>query len=283
MTLLQAIHATKVLALAGLLVATTCFPLEARDWRGAGGVQMRTNHVRMYQGRPGPRYEFGGMSYRNGWNRNRMPRRDWMSNNGLPDVNTRTRHIRLPRYRPYPGSYAGRWEHRGGWVRDRAGHDIWTSGGRRHDGRPRIVNGLQEANGLPEVETRTRHVRLPRYRPYPGPYVERWGSGGGWVRDRAGRDIWTSGGQRRDHRPGRYDGDEFPGNIPGLGAYGGGISAYVDLGNGMYFNQEGNYGYADEGELAPPPQVKSGKIINVTPQTMNRSCAYEHGVCVIRR
>lgn len=277
MTLFKAIHATKVLALAGLVIVTTCIPLEARDWGGARGVQTRTNHVRMYQGRPGPRYEFGGMGYRNGWNRNRMHRRDWMANDGLPDVNTRTRHVRLPRYRPYPGPYTGRWEHRGGWVRDRAGNDIWTSGGRRHDGRPRI------ANGLPEVETRTRHVRLPQYRPYPGRYAEHWGSGGGWVRDRAGREIWTSGGQRRDYRQSYYGGDEYPDTIPGIGTYVGGISAYVDLGNGIYFNQEGDYGYADDGQSESPPQTRRGKIINVTPQTMNGSCAYEHGVCVIRR
>ncbi|WDZ76337.1 hypothetical protein PWG15_17310 [Ensifer adhaerens] len=277
MTLFKAIHATKVLALAGLVIATTCMPLEARDWGGARGVQTRTNHVRMYQGHPGRGFEFGGMSYRNGWNRNRIPRRDWAGNNGPPEVNTRTRHVRFPRYRPYPGPYAGRWEHRGGWVRDRAGNDIWTSGGRRHGGRTDI------ANGLPGVETRTRHVRLPQYRPYAGPYVERWGSGGGWVRDRAGREIWTSGGQRRNYRQGYYGDDGFPDSIPGLGAYGGGISAYIDLGNGIYFNQEGDYGYADEGQSEAPPQNKRGKIINVTPQTMNGSCTYEHGVCVIRR
>ncbi|OCP12760.1 hypothetical protein BC374_14315 [Ensifer sp. LC13] len=162
-------------------------------------------------------------------------------------------------------------------MRDRAGNDIWTSGNRRHDGRPAIYGGL------PEVDTRTRHVRLPRYRPYPGPNAERWGNGSGWVRDRAGRAIWTSSGRRNDYRPGIYGGDEFPDIIPGIGAYVGGISAYVDLGNGIYFSQEGDYRYADDSGYAPPPQVKRSKIITVSPQTMNRSCAYEHGVCVIRQ
>ncbi|MBK5566640.1 hypothetical protein [Ensifer sp. SSB1] len=279
MSLFRAIHATKVLALAGLVIATTCIPLEARDGGGARGFQMRTNHMRMSSDRSFPGYQVDRSGYRNGWNRNRMPRRDWMANNGLPEVETRTRHVRLPQYRPYPG-YGGGWEHRGGWARDRAGNDVWTSGGRRHDGRRGIDNGL------PEVETRTRHVRLPQYRPYPGPYADRWGNGGGWVRDRAGREIWTSGGQRRDYRPnyyGSYGNDEYPDTVPGIGTYVGGISAYVDVGNGIYFNQEGDYGYSDDGTYAPPPQSRRGKIINVTPQTMNSSCAYEHGVCVIRR
>ncbi|HEV7319297.1 MAG TPA: hypothetical protein VGO04_11885 [Ensifer sp.] len=278
MVLFRAIHATKVLALAGLVIATSCIPLEARDRFGAGGVQTRTFHNRMYSGHSGgPRHEFGGMRYSSGWNGNRGSRRDWASNGGPPEVETRTRHNRLPHYRPYPGPYSDRFQHRGGWGRDRAGRDVWTAGGRR-DGRP----GIYEMP--PEVETRTRHVRLPDYRPYAGPYIDRGNGNGGWVRDRAGREIWTSGGQRRnDYRPGIYGGDEFPDIIPGIGTYVGGISAYVDVGNGIYFSQEGDYRYADEGDYAPPPRVNRGKIINVTPQTMNRSCTYEHGVCVIRR
>ncbi len=98
MTLFTAIHATKVLALAGLVIATTCIPLEARDWGGARGFQTRTNHIRMHSDRSG---------YRSGWDRNHMPRRDWMANNGLPEVNTRTRHVRLPDIAPTPATMPG--------------------------------------------------------------------------------------------------------------------------------------------------------------------------------
>lgn len=282
MTLFRAIHATKVLALAGLVIAASFIPSQARDWGGGRGVQTRTNHIRMYSDRAYPRYNFNRSGYRNDWNRNRVPRRDWMD--GLSGVETRTRHIRLPRYRPYPGPYAERWgQRRGGWSRDRGGRDTWTSGG-RHDGRPAIVDGVSvSVDGLPGVETRTRHIRLPQNRPYPGPYAERWGRGGGWARDRAGNEIWTSGGYRNNYNRGVYGNDEFPDTVPGIGTYAGGISAYIDLGNGIYFNQEGDYRYADDGEYVPPRPAKRGKIINVTPQSMNGSCAWEHGICVIRR
>ncbi|HEV7306228.1 hypothetical protein [Ensifer sp.] len=277
MILFRAIHATKVLALAGLVLATSCIPMQAADrsggWGGPPQAETRTRHIRMNSHRPYPRYDFDRMGSRRDWNR--MPRRDWADNGGPPEVETRTRHVRLPRYRP--GAYAGQWQHRGGWVRDRGGRDIWLSDARGQDRRPGIHDGL------PEVETRTRHVRLPQYRPYTGRLVERWGDGGGWVRDRAGREIWTSSGRSSDYRQGVYGGDEFPDIIPGIGTYVGGISAYVDVGNGIYFSQEGDYRYADDGGLAPPAEVNRGKIIDVTPQTMNRACAYEHGICVIRR
>ena len=273
MILFRAIHATKVLALAGLVIATSYIPMEARDRGGLPEVQTRTRHVRMNADRPYPRHDFDRTGYRNDRDRHRGPRRDWASNGGPPEVNTRTRHVRLPRYRPYPGAYAGRSEQRGGWVRDGAGRDYWTSDARRHDGRPGIYDVP------PQVSTRTRHVPLPQYRAKP----ERWGNGGGWMRDQAGREIWTSNNQGRDYRPNYYGGDEYPDVIPGIGTYVGGISAYVDVGNGIYFSQEGDYGYADEADFAPQPEARRGKIIDVTPQTMNSSCTYEHGVCVIRR
>ncbi|MEI2299214.1 hypothetical protein [Ensifer sp. MJa1] len=277
MTLFRAIHAIKVLALAGLFVATTIIPLEARDWGGSRGVQMRTNHVRMNSHRFYPRYNFNRMGHRGSWGRNGIPRRDWVSDNGLREPQIRTRHNRLPRYRYYDGPYTDRFGHRGGWMRDRAGRDIWTSGGRRNDGRPGIYDGLSEP------QTRTRHNRFPGYRPYPGPYAERWGNGGGWIRDRAGREIWTTSGRPYSYGRGSYGGDDFPDSISGIGTYGGGISAYSDPGNGIYINVEGNYVYSDDGDYTQPPQGNRGKIINVTPKNMNSSCSYEHGVCVIRR
>jgi len=100
MILFRAIHATKVLALAGLVIATSYIPMEARDRGGLPEVQTRTRHVRMNADRPYPRHDFDRTGYRNDRDRHRGPRSDWVSNGGPPEVNTRTRHVRLPRYRP---------------------------------------------------------------------------------------------------------------------------------------------------------------------------------------
>lgn len=217
MFLLRAIHATKVLTLAGLLVATACLPVQAGDWGGPPEVQTRTRHIRLHSQHSFSRYEFDRMGYRAARSRNQLPRNDWAFEN-----------------------------------------------------RPR------------EVETRTRHIRLPRYRPYDGYYTERLRYRDGWGRDRTAPSIWSLG-DRYAHRPDSYGGDGFPDTIGSIGTYAGGISAYRDPGNGIYFSQEGNYRYYDDGQFAPPPKVNRAKIIVVSPRTLNRSCAFEHGVCVIRR
>lgn len=217
MTLLRAIHATKVLALAGLLVAAACLPVRAGDWGGPPEVQTRSRHIRLHSHRSFTRHEFKRMDYRATHGRNRIPRNDWTAQNGPPEVETRARHIRLPKYRLYPRHYTERMRYRDGWGRDQAVRTIWTSG------------------------------------------------------------------DRYDHRPDIYGGDGFPDPIGSIGTYAGGISAYRDPGNGFYFSQEGNYRYYDDGQLAPPPKVNRAKIIVVSPQTFNRSCAWEQGVCVIRR
>lgn len=210
MVLFRAIHATKVLALAGLVIATSCIPMQAQDWGGPPEVQTRTRHIRMY-----PRHDFDRRDNRNHRGGSQISQRDW-ADKGPPEVDTRTRHVRLPRYRPH----TGRWKHRDG----------------------------------------------------------------GWVRDRVGREIWISG-RRTDDRRGFYGGDDFPDYIPGIGTYAGGISAFRVPGNGIYFNRDRNdrYRYVDDAEFAPQPRRKGPKIITVSPKTMNRACAYEHGVCVIRR
>ncbi|OCP18116.1 MULTISPECIES: hypothetical protein [unclassified Ensifer] len=217
MTLLRAIHATKVLALAGLLVATACLPVRAGDWGGPPEVQTRSRHIRLHSHRSFTRHQFERMGYRATYGRNQVPRNDWTAQNGPPEVETRGRHIRLPRYRPYDRHY-----------------------------------------------TERRHYR------------------DGWGRDQAMRNIWTSG-DRYDYRPDIYGGDGLPDTIGSIGTYVGGISAYRDPGNGIYFSQEGNYRYYDDGQFAPPQPVKRAKIIVVSPKTFNHSCAWEHGVCVIRR
>ncbi|MDP9631841.1 UNVERIFIED_ORG: hypothetical protein J2W85_003920 [Ensifer adhaerens] len=225
MTLLRAVHATKVLALAGLLVATACLPVRAGDWGGPREVQTRTRHIRLYSHRSFSRHEFDRMGYRTTYSRNRLPRNQWAAENGPPEVETRTRHIRFPRYRPYDRQYSERLRYRDGWGRDQAVRNIWTSGD-RYDHRPD-----------------------------------------------------SYGGERLDI----YGGDGFPDTIGSIGTYAGGISAYRDPGNGIYFSQQGNYSYYDDGQFAPPPQVKRAKIIVVSPKMLTRACAWEHGVCVIRR
>lgn len=217
MTLLQAIHATKVFALAGLIATTACLPVKAGDWGSPPEVQTRTRHIRLDSHRSFSRHEFDRMRYRHAHSRNDVPRNDWAFDNGLPEPETRTRHIRLPRYRPYEGRYAERLRYRDGWGRGQSVRNIWTSG------------------------------------------------------------------DRYDHQPDIYGGDGFPDTIGGIGTYAGGISAYRDPGNGIYFSQEGNYRYYDDAQFAPPPKVNRAKIIVVSPKMLNRACAYEHGVCVIRR
>lgn len=88
----------------------------------------------------------------------------------------------------------------------------------------------------------------------------------------------------RDHR--RHDRrhrDDFPSTVQG-NTYSGGLSAWRDGRNGIYFRSEG-YGYEpyDDGNGRNDGYRRQGKIIHVTPSTVGRSCSYEAGVCVIRR
>lgn len=187
---------------------------------------------------------------------------DW---GGPPEVQTRTRHIRLDSHRSF------------------SRHDFERMGYRQARSRNTVPrNDWAFENGLPEVETRTRHIRLPRYRPYDGRYAERLRYRDGSGRGQSVRHIWTSG-DRYDHGADIYGGDGFPDTIGGIGTYAGGISAYRNPGNGIYFGQEGNYRYYDDEQFAPPPKVNRAKIIVVSPKMLNRACAFEHGVCVIRR
>ncbi len=85
---------------------------------------------------------------------------------------------------------------------------------------------------------------------------------------------------RHHHRTRHRDG--FPSNVRG-NAYFGGISAWRDGRNGIYFSREG-YGYGVyDNDIGRDDHRRRGKIINVNPSRANRSCSFEAGVCVIRR
>ncbi|WP_156392507.1 hypothetical protein [Rhizobium sp. Root482] len=86
----------------------------------------------------------------------------------------------------------------------------------------------------------------------------------------------------RDRSGRRDDESNFPSQSRG-GTYFGGLSAWTDPGNGIYFSSErGGYGYGTyDGETVYPPSRP--KIIHVNPRTASRACSYEAGVCVIRR
>jgi len=83
----------------------------------------------------------------------------------------------------------------------------------------------------------------------------------------------------RNHRR-----DDFPSNIQG-DAYFGGLSAWRDGRNGIYFSRENDgydaYGY--DTDTSRTDYRRRGKIIYVNPSRPDRSCSYEAGVCIIRR
>ncbi len=78
---------------------------------------------------------------------------------------------------------------------------------------------------------------------------------------------------------GNYD---FPTPIPDIGTYAGGLSAYRDEGNGIYFSRDGGYSYLAGDTVAAGPTSKRAKIIVVSPQVNASACSWEHGVCVVR-
>lgn len=82
------------------------------------------------------------------------------------------------------------------------------------------------------------------------------------------------------------DGGNFPSPVPGIGTYAGGISAWRDPGNGIYFSQDnyGGYGYGDVNiDVDLGAYMNRPRVLDVDPETMDRACSYERGVCVIRR
>ncbi|MDQ0317936.1 hypothetical protein QO002_000074 [Pararhizobium capsulatum DSM 1112] len=83
-----------------------------------------------------------------------------------------------------------------------------------------------------------------------------------------------------------YGGDGFPSPIPGIGTYAGGLSAWRDPGNGIYFSNEnyGSYGYGDVSiDVDLGAYMGGPQILDVDPAAVDNACSYEKGVCVIRR
>ncbi|ASY58424.1 hypothetical protein [Sinorhizobium sp. CCBAU 05631] len=184
------------------------------------------------------------------------------SDRGLQDVETRVRHVRLKDRPPHRAWRKAR------HLRHFAGH-------RRHRSVNSSIDDFSsfETGGLRDVQTRTRHVRRKHWPPH---FVRRDRNRGPW--------IVIDG---RGYGVGRYSGDidggyDFPSDIPGLGTYAGNLSAYEDVGTGIYFSQTGSYSYVAGDNLEAAPPAERPKIIVVSPQTNASACAWEHGVCVVR-
>ncbi|MDW9639158.1 hypothetical protein [Sinorhizobium meliloti] len=170
------------------------------------------------------------------------------------NVETRTRHVRIKHRTPHHSWRKGR--HR----------SITTIGG----------FSFADSRGLPDVQTRTRHVR-PRY---PWPRYP-------WHRNaRRGRDrgpvIVINGGGYPSGGYDSYGSYDFPTPIPDIGTYAGGLSAFREEGNGIYFSRDGGYAYLAGETVAANPSSKRAKIIIVSPQVNASACSWEHGVCVVR-
>lgn len=173
---------------------------------------------------------------------------------GFGNVETRTRHVR---------------------IKHRTPHHTWRKARHRS---VTTVGGFASAGsmGLPDVQTRTRHVR-PRY-PWPGYSRHRYARPG---RDR-GPVIVINGGGYASGGYGSYGSYDFPTPIPDIGTYAGGLSAFRDEGNGIYFSRDGGYAYFAGETAAANPSSKRAKIIIVSPQVNASACSWEHGVCVVR-
>ena len=173
---------------------------------------------------------------------------------GFGNVETRTRHVR---------------------IKHRTPHHTWRKARHRS---VTTVGGFASAGsmGLPDVQTRTRHVR-PRY-PWPGYSRHRYARPG---RDR-GPVIVINGGGYASGGYGSYGSYDFPTPIPDIGTYAGGLSAFRDEGNGIYFSRDGGYAYLAGETAAANPSSKRAKIIIVSPQVNASACSWEHGVCVVR-
>jgi hypothetical protein len=173
---------------------------------------------------------------------------------GFGNVETRTRHVR---------------------IKHRTPHHSWRKARHRS---VTTVGGFASAGsrGLLDVQTRTRHVR-PRY-PWPGYSRHRYARPG---RDR-GPVIVINGGGYASGGYGSYGSYDFPTPIPDIGTYAGGLSAFRDEGNGIYFSRDGGYAYLAGETAAANPSSKRAKIIIVSPQVNASACSWEHGVCVVR-
>ena len=179
---------------------------------------------------------------------------------GFSEAQTRVRHVRLKHRLPH---HAFRKRHHG--ARFFAAHRRHRSVLRGIDDFPSFVSG-----GLPDVSTRTRHVRLKHRSRH---FARRGWNGGSLI-------VIDAGGHGFDGDSG-YLGYGLPSPVSGIGTYAGNLSAFREEGNGIFFSREDGYGYFP-GESSGAAPSKRAKIIIVSPQTNASACAWEHGVCIVR-
>lgn len=132
----------------------------------------------------------------------------------------------------------------------------------------------------------TRHFRSPEFR---AAQYRRWRDSPARL-DPFGYDRARFG----DRGPIVYNDDTLVydeiSQLPNIGTYIGGISAYPVPGNGIYFTSNngsygsGGYGYFGEEPVRAPDAMLAPKarIITVTANNADEGCSFEAGVCVIR-
>jgi len=146
-----------------------------------------------------------------------------------------------------------------------------------HERRDReVLSGINVDSRLLHFNRRDRNVRLSGINADRRYFERRFGFHRRpvVVREyrRPDRNYWESA----------YGGNALPSATSG-GTYFGGLSAWSDPGNGMYFYSErGGYGYYS-GATDSDYRAPRAKIIHVTPSTASSACSWEAGVCVIRR
>ncbi len=223
---------------------------------------------------------WGNSGWRDGTWRNRA----WHGNNRWADdrrfhhgeraFNLQEPNTRALFYQPY-------------WPDGYWGNGPWSGGPRWFGNRP--VRDANRAFNLQEPNTRALF-----YQPYwPGGYWNNWPWRGapGW-----GDWAWQGGGNWPygaletanvlEWNGAAYGNDDgYVTTVPSIGSYAGGISAYPQPGNGIYFTLQNN-GYGPDGggrQDGPPREQRTGaRILTITAQNADAACSYEAGVCVIR-
>jgi len=142
-----------------------------------------------------------------------------------------------------------------------------------------VLSGINVDSRLLHFNRRNRHVRLSGINADRRYFERRFG-----FHRRPDHRIVVREyrGPDRNYWESAYGGNAFPSATSG-GTYFGGLSAWSDPGNGMYFYSErGGYGYYS-GATDSDYRAPRAKIIHVTPSTASSACSWEAGVCVIRR
>lgn len=77
--------------------------------------------------------------------------------------------------------------------------------------------------------------------------------------------------------------DHLPLLAPDSSYYGGGLDAWYDPGNGLYLHRYRNEARFYDPDTVRPTQRGTPRIIHVRPGRAQQACAWESGICVIRR